>query len=202
MAKDLTGHMFGRLTVLERAGSDRNKKALWLCRCECGQITKAITGDLTSGNTKSCGCFKREQVVKTKTKHGQSRSRLYDVYYSMLGRCYRKTTEHFRYYGGRGIAVCDEWRSSFSAFAEWAKASGYHEGLSIDRIDTNGNYSPSNCRWASKTEQTRNRKNTLRFRDKPIAQWCEELKVKYGTVKRRIYLGWPMDKALGLGGAE
>lgn len=161
---DLTGKKFGRLTVIERSGSDKHGTPLWLCKCDCSN-KKLVRGyDLVRGSTKSCGCLSSEMFVERHKKHGMKNTRLYEVWKSMRKRCFNPNSPNYKNYGGRGITICDEWKDSFKAFYDWAISSGYDSNAkrgeyTIDRIDVNGNYEPSNCRWLTIQEQQRNKRN-------------------------------------------
>ena len=135
----------------------------------------------------------RERGKTFNRKHGESRTRLYSIHAQMIDRCTKPRKPEYKYYGGRGIKVCDEWLD-WETFKKWAMENGYRDDLSIDRIDVNGNYEPSNCRWATRSEQMRNTRKTKYFVfegiKKPLIEWCEQFGLKYGTVLTRIERGW------------
>ena len=190
--QDLTGQRFSRLTVIERVKSHKlnDKHAYWKCLCDCGNYCIVASHHLRSGETKSCGCL----------NNGKSYTRLYRIWNDMKCRCYRYKETAYKYYGDRGIIVCDEWLNDFQAFYDWAMANGYDDTLTIDRIDVNGNYEPSNCRWVSRKVQMNNtRRNhliTYNGKTQTIAQWAEELNIKQNTLLYRIRRGWSIEKAL------
>lgn len=156
MFRDLTGQRFGRLIVLGRDGKNEHRAIKWKCQCDCGNQISTLSQSLLSGHTKSCGCLHKDIM----TKHGGKDSRLYHVWQSMKRRCNSPNSTSYMWYGAKGVKVCEEWES-FEPFRKWAIASGYDENAergicTLDRIDSSGNYEPSNCRWVSIAEQNRN----------------------------------------------
>jgi hypothetical protein len=166
---DLSGKRFGKLVVIERVGTDKNHRPTWKCVCDCG-AEKIIDGSsLRSGMTVSCGCYGKEQRLKSHITHLKTNTRLFNVWQNIKRRCYTQTNPSYKYYGERGIKVCKEWLDSFEVFRQWAYANGYDENApkgkcTIDRIDVNGNYEPSNCRWVSMAEQNKNTRRSKNAR--------------------------------------
>lgn len=150
--KDLTGNQYTRLTVIKFSHM-KDKHSYWLCKCICGKYKTVRSDCLKSKLVQSCGCLNDEAKV---VKHGQYGTKLYHVWGTMKYRCNNPNDKHFHRYGGRGIKVCDEW-NDFIPFYKWATNHGYKEGLTIDRINNDGNYEPSNCRWVTIQEQQRNK---------------------------------------------
>lgn len=159
--ENLTNKRFGRLTALKRTEKRKNGYIVWRCICACGKITTVTVGNLKSGNTKSCGCLRQDVIKKIKYKHGDCcgdlMTRLYKIWDSMKTRCYSPTNKDYKNYGARGIIVCPEWKNNYSAFKFWAILNGYLNNLTIDKIDNDGNYEPSNCQWLTRSENLKKR---------------------------------------------
>lgn len=172
--KDISGQKFGRLTALEPVGRNKCGHVIWKCECECGNFTMVGGAELRRGNTRSCGCLHQDQLASidrtaiSHKKHGafvkqKQVDRLYSVWKGIKNRCYQKKNDAYRYYGGRGIKVCDEWAHDYGAFRKWAMQNGYdpnaeHGKCTIDRIDNNGDYEPCNCRFVSMAVQNMNKR--------------------------------------------
>lgn len=153
---DLIGKRFGRLTVVSREPNNKWKETMWRCECDCGGETITSGKHLRSGHTTSCGC-KRQQRI---TKHGLCKNRLYRIHNNMMQRCYNKNNKDYNRYGGRGIKICNEWKTNFISFYNWSMKNGYKTDLTLDRKNNDGNYEPSNCRWVTMKEQALNRCTT------------------------------------------
>jgi len=203
--RDLKGQRFGRLVALyDIRRRDSSGGVVWHCRCDCGNEVNVVRHHLISGNTTSCGCYRREYVAEAKTTHGMTRHGkqhpIYRTWRTILQRCENPNVYNYRNYGGRGITVCAEWHN-FIPFRDWALASGWEKGLSIDRIDNNGDYEPSNCRWVTQKENNRNKRSnrliTFNSKTQTMAEWAEELSISYYALKHRINdLHWPIERAL------
>lgn len=195
---DLTGEKFGRLTVLSKSyKTTKNGKryVCWDCLCDCGNTVQVYTGSLTSGFTQSCGCLSREKSFR----HGGKGTRLYNIWLAMKARCKNPNRPEFINYGGRGISLCDEWED-FKNFQDWASENGYNDRLTIDRIDCNGDYKPSNCRWSTYREQANNKRNSVRItidgETHSIDEWSAISHVPSNAIRKRICNGWPIHKAV------
>lgn len=194
--RDLREEKFGRLTP--KMPQKRNGKYYWLCECDCGNKTFVSASNLSSGQVKSCGCLQREMASKrmmgVNKTHGMFGTRLYRIWSGMITRCENPNHPYYKRYGGRGIRICPEWRENNSRFFEWAKASGYSDGLTIDRIDNDGNYEPDNCRWIPMDEQQRNKSDNHFVKigglELSLIEWSELLNISYNTVLSRLRYGW------------
>lgn len=155
---DITGQRYGRLVAIRSHHND-GKREYWECKCDCGNTVIVRKSHLRAGKILSCKCQRKENSIKAlSTVRGLSKTRLHRIWQNMRNRCYYKNLPEFKYWGGRGITVCNEWKNSFLAFYDWSMANGYNDNLSIDRIDVDGNYCPDNCRWATAAEQQKNRR--------------------------------------------
>jgi hypothetical protein len=197
---DRMGQRYTRLTVIDRAqnrgGKDQN--ARWVCKCDCGETVTAYGQDLKRGKVKSCGCLNDERIAVlghgNKT-HGMTNTRAYRIWCGMLSRCNNPRSQQWAYYGGRGIKVCERWQK----FENFLSDMGYPEdGMSLDRVDGDGDYSPQNCRWATKTEQSANRRNVRTLTHNGItlsvAGWARALGIHANTMNGRIVNGFPPEK--------
>lgn len=187
--KDLTGQRFGRLTVVERAPSGKRYATKWYCKCDCGNTVIVLAGHLGNGHTQSCGCIAREGTIERSTKHGLSDSKVYHVWHDMIDRCTNKSNEFYNDYGGRGIAICDEWMD-LKIFHSWAINKGYKKGLSLDRINNNEGYNPNNCKWSTMKEQGNNRRTnkliTINGITHTVTEWAELSGIRPETIFSRL----------------
>lgn len=203
---DIHGQRFGRLTVLSflpgegLTKSGKKVRGKWVCKCDCGNLHLETTNNLVSGRTVSCGCKKKAQAEVLNHTHGEAGTRLYRIWSNMLSRTSNPRVPCYKNYGGRGISVCPEWRDHFEAFRDWALSAGYTDELSIDRIDNDSGYSPSNCRWVSMNVQFNNRGNNRRLTHggvtKTVAQWARSLSISKHTLYSRLNARWSIERAL------
>lgn len=183
---DLTGQKFKRLTVLSRAAKRPKMGSRWLCACDCGNRPVVSSYNLRSGITKSCGCWKKEVLVKKATKHGHAGTKEFRAWTHIRQRCYNKNSDDYKNYGGRGITVCESWMKSFSNFiADMGEAPSPEH--TIERINNNASYSPENCKWDTRLVQCRNRRNVRRFLYKGRALTITELAPLLGLTYIALY---------------
>lgn len=191
------GKKFGRLTIVGVNHKGTDRKFYYDCLCDCGNHCIVRGNSLTTGNTKSCGCMVKESK---NVKHGMKHTRLYGIWYGMRDRCNNENNPAYERYGGKGVSVCKAW-DEFISFYKWSMSNGYNESLSIDRINVNGNYEPSNCRWATPKEQSDNKSSNiiieLNGKKQDLQQWCDELGFNRSTINTRVRMcGWSYEKAL------
>ena len=199
---DLTGQRFGKLTVLQRDTSKpigHDCATYWLCKCDCGNECSVPAAHLRKGQTKSCGCMRAIVSSKLHFMHGMSHTRIHNIWCDMNKRCNNSNASHYEYYGGRGIKVCDRWKSFENFYDDMIGT--YSDGLTIDRINVDGNYEPSNCRWITMEDQARNKRTnimiTIDGETMCLAEWCRKFNLEYKTIRYRISnLKWTPEEAL------
>lgn len=205
---DLSGKKFGKLTVIKRTENTFSKGRSYvnyLCVCDCGKEKIVKAENLRSGNTKSCGCFSDYTRSVTHKTHGKTNTRIYRIYRNMLCRCLNKNREAYKNYGGRGITVCDDWlgKDGFYNFSKWAYHNGYSDCLTLDRTDNNLDYSPDNCKWSTRKEQSNNRRSNKVYQYKGevlnIRQLSDKYKIPYETLRARLVkYGFTVEEAINV----
>lgn len=194
----MIGEKYNRLTVISEY--KKGNRIIRQCICDCGNIANTTRHQLISGHTKSCGCLQKEIVRKNVYKHGYSNTRLQRIFSKMKRRCYNDHEPAYKYYGAKGIKICDEWLNNPELFYNWAMNNGYSDKLTIDRINVYGNYAPDNCRWATIQEQALNRTDNLIYeyngKRQTEKEWAEEYGLNRNTLHNRIKRGWDIEKAL------
>lgn len=201
--EDWQGKRFGHLEII---GKD---SGVFICKCDCGNVVSVKPAYLFNRKKSTCG---NNCKIHLEKNSGKTYTRLYRIWISMKSRCYNKNNDSYFRYGGRGICICDEWRNNFDAFRSWAEHHGYQDALTIDRIDTNGNYEPSNCRWATYQEQRENQNSRYTFTDqhyygklyaafgeeKPLSEWCSIYGLSRPMITARLKTGLSLEEALTL----
>ena len=196
-ANDLQGKRFGRLVAIERLPRRSGDKGVkWRCRCDCDGLHVALSSNLKSGDTSSCGCLRKE--VPNHNTHGMTGTKVYDIWCSMKGRCDTPSNSAYPNYGGRGITYCNGWVLFENFYADMGDVP---DGMTLDRIDNAGDYEPENCRWASRLEQMNNTRRsrfiTFNGATRTLAQWSRETGIMRETIRDRIdRYGWTVERAL------
>lgn len=192
---DITGMKKFHLTALYPVGVQKNGKVVWKFLCDCGNFTTAPATDFYTGHRQSCGCIQGPRYSDVPL----DKDRLYGVYKGMKRRCYNPKEHEYERYGGRGIKICDEWLNDYGAFRTWAMANGYQQGLTIDRIDNDGNYCPENCRWATRKEQNNNTSQNRRISfdglTLTVTEWAKKIGITQQALQKRLN-NWSLERAL------
>ena len=204
---NIIGEKYNKLLVIEEEKPRANNR-MFKCICDCGNITIVSMSNLRANRIVSCGCHKREICMKRSVSHNQRHTFLYEVWKGIKQRCYNSHNKSYHNYGGRGIVVCNEWKDNFQAFYDWSYANGYSvenqkdekHKLTIDRIDVNGNYEPSNCRWVDRKTQASNMRTTKQItingETKCLSEWFRVLKVSAWEYYKKIKNGMTSEQAL------
>ena len=191
--QNLQGQRFGKLVAIEFIEINKNKKSVWRFKCDCGNEKNIIVSNVKNGRTSSCGCEHKKQLSNRVKKHGYCGAKLYTIWIDMKDRCFNPNNTSYSNYGGRNIKVCNEWKHDFKTFKEWAFKNGYKEGLSIERINNNKDYSPNNCKFISFLDQNKNKRSnkyvTIDGETKTISEWSRVVGINRNTISRRISKG-------------
>ena len=199
------GDKYNRLTVIKELApiprKGRGTYRIFECKCDCGNIVNVRLDHLRDGHTSSCGCYNKEKVQETHTKHGLYKHPLYIAWINIKARCYNKSNPEYCYYGNKGICLCDEWLNNFESFYDWSINNGWNKNLSIDRINNNGNYCPENCRWTTKDVQANNTSRTHKYEYQNKIYTIKELEKEFNVPYKLLYsrlvnLNWPIEKAI------
>lgn len=202
---NLSGMAFGRLKVRSRADDQilpsGRHRVMWLCDCSCGNQIAVLADNLKRGKTTSCGCYRADMNRERFGTYLDTNSKLYNVWCGIKFRCYNPNSAYYGRYGGRGIVMCDEWENSYESFRAWAINSGYRDGVSIDRINNDLGYLPSNCRWVDSVAQANNRSSnkmfTMNNETHNLSEWAKLSGINYKTLHYRIFTaGWDFEKAV------
>lgn len=192
------GQIFNRLTVLKEV-EKRDGKRYFKCICECGNSGEYRLISMRAGKIKSCGCLRSEQNRTVAITHGKRNTRLYSIWHSMKQRCFNPNNLKYEFYGERGVSIYKKWVDSFELFYNWAIQNGYSNNLTLDRIEVNGNYEPSNCRFISMKEQSRNKRNNvfIEFNGEKlcVVDWAKKLQISNSAMQKRLK-NWTLEKAL------
>lgn len=201
-AVDITGQTFGRLTTLGPVNRASNRQIMWLCRCDCGNLSTVQGNDLRRLHSLSCGCYNTENQITVHTTHGLSDDPLYETWCHIIGRCYLSADKSYPNYGGRGIIISDMWRHDFQAFYDHVSQlpNFRKKGYTLDRIDNDGDYEPGNVRWATQKEQCRNQRRNRMLsyngETKCLAEWADDTGISRANLWNRLNLGWTVERTL------
>lgn len=191
---NITGNKYGRLVALCREENNTKNQTMWKFICDCSNIVIKRAGDVTNGKIKSCGCLLKETTSLKNKTHGKSNTRLYKIWLGMNYRCNDSRCNGYKHYGGKGISVCDEWKT-FLNFEQWAIDNGYSDNLTIDRIDNSKNYNSENCIWSTMTYQNRHTSRNIVYNGICASDRSIELGGTKNLVNSRLHKGWSIKEA-------